>query len=128
MQLYRAFQQKTSTAKTEKLNHQWIRKGGDNSTYLLSFKREIIPAASAGEGWPCDEDKDSVRSTLWCAPLEEPPGVEGREEPITDGGYQDWVGISWLFAEDGLSWFPLYISITSEKMKPKEKAQSNILE
>ena len=51
----------------------------DLKLYLLSFKAEIMPAASAGE--TCDGD---------CGLEEVLPGVPGREE-LTEGGYHDCV-------------------------------------
>lgn len=70
-------------------------------TCLLSFKRTIMLAASVGENCPCDWSE-----ALWCW---EELEVEGREEfddePTTDGGYHDCVGISWggwLCSEDPL--------------------------
>jgi hypothetical protein len=67
---------------------------------LLSFKRAIIPAASAGDGWPRDEGW-GWSEAFWCGLALEEPGVEGREDELTtEGGCQDWVGMSWKFGSD----------------------------
>lgn len=61
----------------------------DLEFYLLSFKAEIMPAASAGE--TCDGDCGLSESLCELEWLEEVlPGVAGREE-LTDGGYHDCV-------------------------------------
>lgn len=67
---------------TTKLKHQ--------ISHLLSFKRAIMPAASAGE--TCDRGCDcSVGLCKFKLPKELILGVAGREESgeTTDGGYQD---------------------------------------
>lgn len=67
---------------TMKLKHQ--------ISHLLSFKRAIMPAASAGE--TCDRGCDcSVGLCKFKLPKELILGVAGREESgeTTDGGYQD---------------------------------------
>ena len=93
---------------------------------LLSFKRAITPAASAGDGCPQDEDW-GWSGALWCGLALEEVGVDGREdEPTTEGGYQDCVGISWKFGSVCCCWELQYVHWAEPKAvsKGREKNQN----
>lgn len=95
--------------------------------HLLSFKWAIIPAASAGEGCPWDGDWGRSYALWWAVPLEL-VGVEVLEgELVTDGGYQDCVGVSWKFGWGCCCWEPLQRNLwTSKKDHTKSKYELTI--
>lgn len=80
-----------------------ITKSGTRATYLLSFKRNIMPAASEGETWAPGLCTLKLLEELLL-------GVVGWVEPgelSEDEGYHELVGISCGGAWLSCSWEPL---------------------
>jgi len=87
--------------------------------HLLSFKRVIKAAASAGEG---ESGRSAGLWKLWEVEELVLVGVAGREEdgePTTDGGYQDCAGPWATSCGPGCpccSWEPLYENNNNKKI------------